>query len=64
MWSRAGREISASFAEEGTPAAALEGLHRCCPTPHVYAQPADDVNRAPTAAPLAPPTQAHVRISG
>lgn len=44
-WQRAGREISAAFAAEGTPLAALErlaGSGQPCPTLHVYAQPADD----------------------
>jgi len=40
-WSRAGREISASFAAEGNPLAALVRLDDPCPTLHVYAQPAD-----------------------
>jgi pimeloyl-ACP methyl ester carboxylesterase len=43
-WSRAGREIAASFAAEGTPLAALEGIAKsgqACPTLHVYAQPDD-----------------------
>lgn len=43
-WSRAGREIAASFTQEGSP---LDGLHRladlgqACPTLHCYAQPGD-----------------------
>jgi pimeloyl-ACP methyl ester carboxylesterase len=41
-WSRAGREIAASFAAEGTPVAALERLDEPCPTLHVYAQPRDE----------------------
>jgi pimeloyl-ACP methyl ester carboxylesterase len=41
-WSRAGREISASFASEGTPLAALQAMEPPCPTLHLYAQPADD----------------------
>jgi pimeloyl-ACP methyl ester carboxylesterase len=41
-WQRAAREIAASFAAEGTPAHALEGLAPPCPTLHLYAQPADD----------------------
>ncbi|GAA2358988.1 alpha/beta hydrolase [Dactylosporangium salmoneum] len=41
-WRRAGREISAAFAAEGTPLAALERLDAPCPTLHLYAQPADD----------------------
>ena len=41
-WARAGREIAARFAAEGTPAGAFEALDPPCPTLHVYAQPADD----------------------
>jgi pimeloyl-ACP methyl ester carboxylesterase len=41
-WSRAGREISACFAREGTPLAALQAMEPACPTLHLYAQPADD----------------------
>ncbi|HEY7043483.1 MAG TPA: alpha/beta hydrolase [Nocardioidaceae bacterium] len=41
-WSRAGREIAAAFAAEGSPLAALDGLEPACPTLHVYAQPADE----------------------
>jgi pimeloyl-ACP methyl ester carboxylesterase len=41
-WSRAGREVSASFAAEGTPLAALQSMSPPCPTLHLYAQPADD----------------------
>jgi pimeloyl-ACP methyl ester carboxylesterase len=41
-WARAGREIAAGFAAEGTPLAALDRLAPPCPTLHVYAQPADD----------------------
>jgi pimeloyl-ACP methyl ester carboxylesterase len=41
-WSRAGREIAAAFAREGTPLDALDRLAEPCPTLHVYAQPADD----------------------
>ncbi len=41
-WARAGREISARFTAEGSPAAALERLDQPCPTLHVYAQPADE----------------------
>lgn len=41
-WRRAGREISAAFAAEGSPLAAMEALAEPCPTLHVYAQPADD----------------------
>lgn len=41
-WRRAGREIAASFAAEGSPLAALAGLETPCPTLHLYAQPADD----------------------
>jgi pimeloyl-ACP methyl ester carboxylesterase len=41
-WRRAGREIAAAFAAEGTPLAALERLDVPCPTLHLYAQPADD----------------------
>lgn len=41
-WRRAGREIAAAFAREGSPLAALERLEEVCPTLHLYAQPADD----------------------
>ena len=41
-WHRAGREIAASFAAEGTPLDALERVPEPCPTLHVYAQPTDD----------------------
>lgn len=41
-WSRAGREIAASFATEGTPLDALAALEDPCPTLHLYAQPRDD----------------------
>lgn len=41
-WSRAGREISASFTAEGTPLAALEAMSPSCPTLHLYAQPSDE----------------------
>jgi pimeloyl-ACP methyl ester carboxylesterase len=45
-WSRAGREIAASFTRYGTPLAALEQLGAeqgaSCPTLHAYAQPADE----------------------
>lgn len=41
-WSRAGREIAAAFAREGSPLDALDGLDEPCRTLHVYAQPADD----------------------
>jgi pimeloyl-ACP methyl ester carboxylesterase len=40
-WSRAGREISAAFAAQGTPLAALQAMSPPCPTLHLYAQPAD-----------------------
>ncbi|MTE16243.1 alpha/beta fold hydrolase [Nocardia aurantiaca] len=40
MWARAGREIAAGFAANGSPVAALEAL--ACPALHVYAQPTDD----------------------
>ncbi|MEU7875812.1 alpha/beta hydrolase [Dactylosporangium sp. NPDC049140] len=41
-WRRAGREIAAAFAAQGTPLAALERLDTPCPTLHLYAQPGDD----------------------
>jgi pimeloyl-ACP methyl ester carboxylesterase len=41
MWSRAGREIAAAFAEQGSPVAALTALDPTPPTLHVYAQPDD-----------------------
>jgi pimeloyl-ACP methyl ester carboxylesterase len=43
-WSRAGREIAASFDREGTPLTALQALAgggEPCPTLHAYAQPED-----------------------
>jgi pimeloyl-ACP methyl ester carboxylesterase len=43
-WSRAGRELAASFGREGTPVGALEQLAEAGsagPTLHAYAQPAD-----------------------
>lgn len=42
MWSRAGREIAAAFAQQPVPLAAIAALSPPCPTLHVYAQPADD----------------------
>ncbi|MDP8900841.1 MAG: hypothetical protein M3N33_06785 [Actinomycetota bacterium] len=41
MWARAGRAISAAFAEAGSPVAVLERLEPPPPTLHLYAQPAD-----------------------
>lgn len=41
MWSRAGREIEAAFAEHGTPVAALAALDSPPRTLHLYAQPDD-----------------------
>lgn len=41
MWARAGREIAAAFAKNGSPVAALEGLDPPAPTLHLYAQPPD-----------------------
>jgi pimeloyl-ACP methyl ester carboxylesterase len=41
-WSRAGREISTSFAAAGSPLDALARLDEPCPTLHLYAQPTDD----------------------
>lgn len=41
MWARAGREIAATFAKNGSPVAALEGLDPPAPTLHLYAQPPD-----------------------
>lgn len=41
-WSRAGREIAASFEAEGTPLDALARLEQPCPTLHLYAQPTDE----------------------
>lgn len=40
-WARAGREISAGFAAEPVPLAAVAALQPC-PVLHLYAQPADD----------------------
>jgi pimeloyl-ACP methyl ester carboxylesterase len=39
MWSRAGREIGASFSTHGAPMSVLPGLG--CPVLHLYAQPTD-----------------------
>jgi hypothetical protein len=39
MWSRAGREISAMFAQEGDPLTALSNLGPPVDVLHVYAQP-------------------------
>jgi hypothetical protein len=39
MWSRAGREISTMFAQEGDPLRALSKLSPPVPVLHVYAQP-------------------------
>ena len=39
MWARAGREISAMFAQEGDPLTALSKLSPPVPVLHVYAQP-------------------------
>jgi hypothetical protein len=39
MWSRAGREISAMFAQEGDPLTALSKLSPPVDVLHVYAQP-------------------------
>jgi pimeloyl-ACP methyl ester carboxylesterase len=41
MWSRAGREIGASFRKHESPLAALERMTPPCPTLHVFAQPDD-----------------------
>jgi pimeloyl-ACP methyl ester carboxylesterase len=41
-WSRAGREIAASFTAEGSPLEALSKLEDPCAVLHLYAQPADD----------------------
>lgn len=41
MWSRAGREIKAAFAEHGSPVAALTALDPPPRTLHLYAQPDD-----------------------
>lgn len=41
-WGRAGREIAASFRQEGSPAAALSKLDPPAPVLHLYAQPADE----------------------
>lgn len=41
-WSRAGREISARFAAERSPLAALTAMSPPCPTLHLYAQPTDE----------------------
>jgi pimeloyl-ACP methyl ester carboxylesterase len=41
-WSRAGREIAASFTAEGSPLEALSKLDEPCEALHVYAQPTDD----------------------
>ena len=41
MWARAGREISAAYAQAGNPLRALESLAPPVPVLHVYAQPTD-----------------------
>jgi pimeloyl-ACP methyl ester carboxylesterase len=41
MWARAGREIAAAYAHEGSPLRALAALTPPAPTLHVYAQPPD-----------------------
>lgn len=41
MWARAAREISAAYAAEGSPLAALASLEPKLPTLHLYAQPDD-----------------------
>lgn len=41
MWARAAREISAAYAREGSPLAALARLPQPVPTLHLYAQPDD-----------------------
>lgn len=41
MWSRAGREIAAGYAREGSPLQALGALEPPMPVLHLYAQPAD-----------------------
>lgn len=41
MWSRAGREIAAAYAREGSPLKALAALSPPLPVLHLYAQPAD-----------------------
>ncbi|MEA3198975.1 MAG: hypothetical protein QOE90_403 [Thermoplasmata archaeon] len=41
MWARAGREIAASYAKEGSPLAALARLRDAPPVLHAYAQPRD-----------------------
>jgi pimeloyl-ACP methyl ester carboxylesterase len=46
MWSRAGREIEASYRRHGTPLAALAALDSPPPTLHLYAQPPDEAHLA------------------
>lgn len=41
MWARAAREISAAYAKQGSPLAALARLPQPVPTLHLYAQPDD-----------------------
>lgn len=41
MWARAGREISAAYAQAGSPLRALAGLQPPVPVLHLYAQPED-----------------------
>lgn len=41
MWTRAGREIAASYERFGNPLAALKALSPPVPTLHIYAQPPD-----------------------
>jgi pimeloyl-ACP methyl ester carboxylesterase len=42
LWSRAGREIAASFAASPVPLDVLAAMDEPCPTVHLYAQPPDD----------------------
>jgi pimeloyl-ACP methyl ester carboxylesterase len=41
MWARAGREIAAAYAREGSPLKALAALNPPVPSLHLYLQPAD-----------------------
>jgi pimeloyl-ACP methyl ester carboxylesterase len=45
MWARAGREIAAAYAREGSPLLALSALDPPTPTLHLYALPKDEAYR-------------------
>jgi len=45
MWARAGREIAAAYAREGSPLRALSALDPSTPTLHLYSLPKDEAYR-------------------